>query len=439
MSKQALIIIGGGILSCYAIRRAKELGFTAVCTDRDPACLGAQEADDFEKADVYSVNEQIVAALKLKAIYGAALKGIFCGGIDAAHIAASVAKVMGWPGVAPQAAWLCRRKDLFRQRMKEAGIRQPEFCVMQSQDQVSKCQLPFDKHFIIKSVENSGGRGHTVFAEDTLAHVDFTVIFNAAEKAAHNNIGGSKDVLIEELLTGREFSVEIVTDGLSPYATGESGSIVGPPRRWRHLNIVARYFAADSPYPIEVGHVNPAPITDEQRDKLFRLTEQCADAVQADFGPFKVDAIWPADSDEPYVLEATCRWSGGFDAQETTPISSGRDFLGFGLRLVAGESIDVNDAALQPRWQRAAASWCPIPPPMTPNNSWVLDRIETAEAARVPGVEKVLVMPFAVTGTKIEVDSSAARPVYVIASGDTTDAALAAAKAGAGKMRFVAR
>jgi len=166
---------------------------------------------------------------------------------------------------------------------------------------------------------------------------------------------------------------------------------------------------------------------------LFRLTEQCADAVQADFGPFKVDAIWPADSDEPYVLEATCRWSGGFDSQETTPLATGRDFLGFGLRQAAGEAIDVNDTALQPRWPRAAASWCPLPPPMA------LDRIDTAEAMRVPGVEKVLVMPFAVSGARLEIDSSASRPVYVIASGDTTDAALAAAKEGAAKMRFVAR
>ena len=36
MTQQAIIIIGGGILSCYAIRRAKELGFMAICTDRDP-------------------------------------------------------------------------------------------------------------------------------------------------------------------------------------------------------------------------------------------------------------------------------------------------------------------------------------------------------------------------------------------------------------------
>jgi len=432
MTKQAIIIIGGGILSCYAIRRAQELGFTAICTDRDPECMGAQEANDFEQADVYSVNEQIIAALKLQARYGSALKGIFCGGIDAAHIASSVARVMGWPGVNPQAAWLCRRKDLFRQRMMpdssqgRAGVRQPEFVVVNADN-----EHPFqwDVPFIVKAVENSGGRGHTIFQTG----INQDAIDTAARKAAAANIGGSKDVLIEELLTGREFSIEIVTDGQSPYATGESGSIVCPPRRWRHLNIVERFFAADSPYPIEVGHVNPAPLTEEEQDKLFHLTEQCAEAVSASWGVFKCDAIWPADSDEPYVLEATCRWSGGFDSQETTPLATGRDFLGFGLRLVAGESIVVNDAALQPRWRRAAASWCPIPPPMT------LDHIDTAEASRVPGVEKVLIMPFVKNGCQISIIDSASRPVYVIASGNTTEAALGAAKEGAAKARFVAR
>lgn len=429
MTQPAIIIIGGGILSCYAICRAKELGFTAICTDRDPECLGAKEADDFERADVYSVNEQITAALKLKARYDDNLKGIFVGGIDAAHIAASVARVMGWPGVNPQAAWLCRRKDLFREAMERAGVKQPWFTVAQAGG-----ELRWNKPFIVKSVENSGGRGHTVFnASSPYWLTELDKLPDALHKAAAANIGGSKDVLIEELLSGREFSIEIVTDGLAPTITGESGSITGPPHRWRYLNVVERYFAENSPYPIEVGHVNPAPVTAEEADKLFRLTEQCAEAVSADFGVFKADAIWPADYDEPYVLEATCRWSGGFDSQETTPISSGRDFLGFGIRQSAGEPVDLNDPALQPRWQRAAASWCPLPEPM------VLGRMDTAEAARVPGVEKVLVMPFAISGARLEVDSSASRPVYVIASGDTTEAALQAAKVGAERIKFHAR
>lgn len=430
MTQPAIIIIGGGILSCYAIRRAKELGFTTICTDRDPACLGAQEADAFEKADVYSINEQIVAALKLQQCYGKALKGIFVGGIDAAHVASSVARVMGWPGTNPQAAWLCRRKDLFRQRMKECGVRQPLFSITSSD---SHAVISSDKPFIVKSVENSGGRGHSIFIPAETRAVPSEYYNAALDKAAAANLGGSQDVLIEELLSGREFSVEIVFDSCHPYAVGGSGSIVTKPYRWHGLNLVERYFAADGSYPIEIGHVNPAPITAEQQDKLYRLAGQCAEAVEASWGVFKIDAIWPTDSPEPYVLEATCRWSGGFDSQETTPLSTGRDFLGFGIRLAAGEPITVNNAALQPRWQRVAAAWYPLP------KSMVLDHIDTTEAARVPGVEKIIIMPSATPGTQIDVHDSASRPLTVIASGETIEDALAVAKEGAAKVRFVAR
>lgn len=430
--RPALIIIGGGILSTYAIRRAQALGFTAICTDRDPTCPGALEADAFEQADVYSVNEQMVAALKLQTRYAKRLKGFFVGGIDAAHVAATVCQAMGWPGVNPQAAWLCRRKDLFRQRMQEAGVRQPDFHVLSLEKEVRlKPMVAPDRAWIIKSVENSAGRGHTVIQMPC----DTDTWAAACRKAAAANVGHAKEILVEEYLPGREFSVEILAMPDFAHAV----NLLQPAMhsfamgRYACLNIVERYFAPHSRYPIEIGHVNPAPITPDEADKLYHLASQVARAVACDWGPFKIDAIWPADSPDPYVLEATCRWSGGFDSQETTPLSSGRDFIGFGLSLAAGGPARLDDPALQRRWRRAAAAWYPIPPPM------ILERIDTAAATRVAGVEKAIIMPSAVKGAKIEVIDSASRPVAVLASGETTEEALLAAKEGAERVNFYGR
>jgi len=403
-SKGFLIVIGGGILSTYAIEAAQRVGCGVICTDRDPNCPGASLADMFSKADVYSVEEQETVARDYQACYGDALKGIFIAGIDAAHIGSVVAEQMAWPHVNPKAAATCRMKEIFRETLDKAGIRQPGWLTVNARTPTSVLEkLYMGKPLLVKAIDNSGGRGVT-YVDDGPA------LGRAAGRARDASMEGVNLLLIEARVPGREFSTEIVNiDG-----------------DWHYLNTVERFFLEDSPYPIEIGHVNPAPITDEMQAAIFKTAIQTAEAVGADWGVFKCDTI-VTDSDI-YVIEACCRWSGGFDSQETTPLATGRDFLAFGARMAAGEAVTEFDVELERQWNRAAAVWCPMPEPMTVNS------IDTWYAEQISGVRDVVIVkepPIA-----IDIDSSAARPVYVIAEGETMEWALAAAREGAVRVRF---
>jgi biotin carboxylase len=196
--------------------------------------------------------------------------------------------------------------------------------------------------------------------------------------------------------------------------------------RCHRLNVVDRPFALRDGHPIELGHINPTDLGPAERDSLFRLAERAAESTGVRFGAFKADTIWTEEG--PRVLEVTARLSGGFDCQYTTPLSSGRDFIGAAMRLAVGVPLDPTD--LEHRWHRHAAAWVAFPPPGR------VRRIEgVEEARRVSGVREVFVR--VEPGDVIEeYRDCAARPAFVIAVGDARDEAVRAARAGAARLRI---
>ena len=87
---KTVLIISGGIEAADAVRRAKELGYYVVVSDRDPEAPGFAFADSCLIADVYSPDETAAAAeryhRKIRRI-----DGVICVAADAPVTAASMA------------------------------------------------------------------------------------------------------------------------------------------------------------------------------------------------------------------------------------------------------------------------------------------------------------------------------------------------------------
>ena len=69
-------------------------------------------------------------------------------------------------------------------------------------------------------------------------------------------------------------------------------------------------------------------------------------------GIFKCDIMLTEKG--PVILEATARLSGGFDAQYTSPLAHGANYIKGALKLALGEPIDP--ACFLPKWHRGAGS-----------------------------------------------------------------------------------
>ncbi|MCX5586279.1 ATP-grasp domain-containing protein [Streptomyces erythrochromogenes] len=158
---------------------------------------------------------------------------------------------------------------------------------------------------VLKPTMGSGSLG--VRKIESVAEVD-------AAWAWHEEFG-VRDFMVEQLLVGRELSVE--------------GFSVGG----RHT-IVAITGKDTGGGVVELGHVVPAPITGEEQESVRELVGSLLDAVGLVDGPSHTEVILTADG--PRVIESHSRCGGdnindlvrlvhGIDMEETTYLLADRD------------------------------------------------------------------------------------------------------------------
>jgi len=142
--------------------------------------------------------------------------------------------------------------------------------------------------------------------------------------------------------------------------------------------------------------------------------------MKINFGVFKADIIMTKHG--PKVLEVTPRLSGGFDSQKTTPLSSGRNFIGVAMKQSIGLSLDKKQ--LKHKWKKFSAVWSVIPEP-----GKIKKIVGLNKAKKMKGVCELVVLKRA--GERIQkITNSSLRPLYVIAIGKTYDEALLNAQPG---------
>jgi biotin carboxylase len=398
--RDAVLVVGGGLLQVLAVAAAHDLGLAVAMTDADAEAPAMRLADLPVVADIYDVE----AHLRLVDEIGRRmrLRGVFAEGADVEVTVAAAAARAGLPGIPLEAARNTKSKVRMRACFERAGLPNPPWAEVGAADAARCAAARIGYPLVAKAVDNAASRGTT--------RVDGPAeLADAVEHArAHSS---TRTALLEGCFGGEEQSVELLFD-----ADG----------RCHRLNVVDRPFSRDGGHAIELGHVNPSGRAHAERDALFALAERAAAATGVRFGAFKADTIWTADG--PRILEVTARLSGGFDCQYTTPLSTGRNFIRAAMRLAVGMPLDAAD--LRHRWYRHAAAWVAFPPPGR------VTRIDgVADALELPGVAHVF-LRVDVGDVIRPYHDCAARPAFVVASGETRAEALARAQAGVAALRI---
>lgn len=384
MPKDSVLIVCGGLLQLPAVEAAHRLGLRAIVTDANPDAPTMRIADEAHVVDIYDIPNHVALGLKLRD----RLAGVFTEGADVEVTVASTAAALGLPGVSVEAAKNCKNKWRMRQRLNAIGISPVRM------GREAESSFPF----VVKPSDNCGSRGIHIVNNAT----ELNIAIDDAMKNSTNKL-----VLFEEYLTGPQQSVEILFD-----AQGKC--------HW--LNIVDRIFDGV----MEMGHVNPSRLPDEHRAALYQMTEQAAAAVGVNFGAFKGDTIWTDNG--PRILEVTARLSGGFDCQRTTPLATGRDFIGAAMAVSCG--LPIPEDALTPKCQRWAAAWAAFPKPGKVTR--LPDYVVESGGGPWWGSDGMTRIFRVKIGDIIEpYEHCAQRPGFVIAIGDSYEAAIDNAKRGA--------
>ncbi|WP_151770293.1 ATP-grasp domain-containing protein [Streptomyces abyssomicinicus] len=319
---------------------------------------------------------------------------------------AAIAEALGLQAHSAETVTLVHDKAAMRARLAERGVDTTAAARVGDLAALRDFVRAAGGPCVVKPVSSSGSAGVAkVSGESDLA--------SAFELAAGSYLGlTSAGVLVEEFLTGPQFSVEAFSEG------GE------------HVMIAVTRKYSDPATFVELGHVSPADVPADTRAEIEAYVTTVLEAVGIEFGPSHTEVVLTPTG--PRVIETHIRMGG--DMIPTLALeATGVDIDDCTARQALGEKVlpGIRARLAEASGRGCSAIWfASVAAPGT------LEEIMGLEEARaLSGVTEV--EPMARPGAEVgALESSESRIAYARALAPTEDEAVRAAKAAATALEF---
>lgn len=271
-------------------------------------------------------------------------------------VVAELAQKFGLPGNPPSAMRAARDKAAVRELLSDADVGQPRYTIVDSASDLDRAIATVGLPCVVKPVDESGSLGVRLCATREEAAEQVAVLLAVEVNA--RGLPRARNVLLEEYVTGSEFSVELF-----------GGDCVG----------VTQKSVGGSPWFVETGHIFPAPQPAHVVAALVDTARRAVAALGIGFGPSHTELR--LGSRGPVVIEVNGRLAGGM-IPELIRLATGVDLLEQQIRAAVGLPVDLSGAACG----RAGIAFLTAPSP------GVLLEIEGVDVAlSTPGVRSITI------------------------------------------------
>ena len=203
-------------------------------------------------------------------------------------------------------------KHLMRVAFEKNGDPSPKSILVSSIDDLEGIELNYP--IIVKPIDRSGSRGITKLQ-------DSSGLVEAIEDAKAQ--GFEKEALVEEFATGQEYSIECVS--------------------WKgkhHFLAMTHKFTTGAPHFIETGHMEPAPISQEQLEQVKKVVFHALDSLEITYGASHTELKIAKDGTIA-LIEIGGRMGGDFIGSNLVQLSTGIDFVKAVIDISLGEEPDL--------------------------------------------------------------------------------------------------
>lgn len=418
MSDKYLWILGGGLMQVPAIEEAHKLGLKTIVSDANKACVCANKSDLFCHLDIFDIEDHLRALRNPKwakrnfdsfNVIEPDIQGVLCAGIDCPETAAAMQEHLGKPTAPREVARICHNKTEFRKAMKFLEWPVPEELHLPSDlDE----DLRYLGPFIIKNTLVSGSRGSRIFRNRYWESPKRHEVEIAIQKCKSANEKG--EVIIEELWLGTEHTVETLFDVNGKF--------------WPCF-ITDRFFDYSKGFALETGLRHPSTLPSYIQRKAYAIAEELGRDLGVKYGPFKLDIIVTEEGIR--VIEATTRFSGGFDCMHLVPAATGKNVLRAGTLTAMGRNIDnqqllkFDEIGIQGIYTNPLFNSCnkvALSESLWPSVGKIVDIQGVKETKKIQGVEHVIFRKNVGDFVEEYVDCTK-RVCWIITSGNTEDEA----------------
>lgn len=305
MDKKSILIFGVGELQKSIIMRAKNMGLYVIGIDPCMDAVCKHEVDVFEIVDGqdYEGTLHIARKYNIKAVVTAATDKPLV-------MMARIAKELGLRFYSEETAKWSTDKFQMKERFLKYGIPCAHGRVIKHASEASDLEFPL----ILKPRDNSGSRG-VILCQDILA------LEQAMEETfQHTRLN---TVLVEEFIEGLEYSIE------SLHYNGKCEVIQFTEKR-----------TTPFPYNVELSHIQPANITEDQKNEICSLINKIGEALHYENCPSHTEL--KINSTGIYIIETSPRLGGDYITSTLTPLSTGINIEDQLLHIALGEDVDCN-------------------------------------------------------------------------------------------------
>lgn len=286
--KDSILVFGVGDLQKSIIERCKAKNLYVVGIDPQVEAVSRDMVDAFEIVGGQDFEKTIEVAERYQ------VKGIITAATDKPLVMmARVAEKLQLPFFSVETAEWSTDKLLMKQKFQEVDIPCAKGFILNSVDEFTNLEVEYP--VIVKPRDNSGSRG--VIYCNNLKEVEMAV----QEALQYTRKG---NVLIEEFIDGKEYSVEGIHYNSST-----------------HIIQITEKITTQFPYNVELGHIQPADLSPVQKKEVYSLISRVANAL--DFTNSASHTEIKINSKGIYVIETSPRLGGDFISSTLVPLSTG--------------------------------------------------------------------------------------------------------------------
>lgn len=304
MDKKSVLVFGVGELQISIITRAKAMGLFVVGIDPFEDAVAKDYCDAFEVVGGQDFEGTVAVAKKYN------VSAIVTAATDKPLVMmARVAKELKLPFYSKETAEWSTDKFQMKQRFLEGGVPCARGRLIHNSEEAQDLYFPL----ICKPRDNSGSRGVKLCR-------DLTELDSCIKEALE--VSKLDTVLVEEFIEGREFSIE------SLHYDGKSEVIQFTEKK-----------TTEFPYNVELGHKQPANLTDDQRNQICDIISKIASCMHFKNCPSHTEL--KINEQGIFVIETSPRLGGDYITSTLTPLSTGINLEDQLLHIALGEKVNT--------------------------------------------------------------------------------------------------
>lgn len=309
MNKKSILIFGLGFLQKSLIARCKVKGLYTIGIDPCEDAVCKDDVDIFEVVGGQDYEKTLEVAKRYD------VAGVITTATDKPLVMmARVAEALHLPFYSVKTAQWSTDKYQMKQRFMLGGVPFAKGKLAKTIDDVSDFVFPV----IVKPRDNSGSRGVKLCCDKQ----ELQECINEALEFSHLDT-----VLVEEFIEGQEYSIESI------HFDGKSKVIQFTEKK-----------TTDFPYNVELGHMQPARLSDEMKDEIREIIEKIAKALN--FNNCGSHTELKIGSRGITVIETSPRFGGDFITSTLVPLSTGLNIDDLLIEISIGNKLSDKD--LQP-------------------------------------------------------------------------------------------